>query len=172
MKPKTVRASAAKKTTKTAAVVERSATVRAAATPPVPAALPKAPAPQAVVPPPTKPVIPVVKPVIPTAQPAPPVAKPVVSAGPAASPKGSVTSITAKIDVGFGNALYIRGRGNGLSWDKGTLLQCVDSSTWVWSVPNAKEAAVFKVLLNDEIWSQGEDLTVTPGKQVEVVPAF
>jgi hypothetical protein len=31
-----------------------------------------------------------------------------------------VTTIEAKIDVGFGNNLFVRGEGPGLSWEKGT----------------------------------------------------
>jgi hypothetical protein len=27
-------------------------------------------------------------------------------------------------------------------------------------------------LLNDQIWSQGEDLVATPGQRVEISPAF
>jgi hypothetical protein len=33
------------------------------------------------------------------------------------------TVIIAKFDVGHGNALYIRGDGNGLDWDKGVLME-------------------------------------------------
>jgi hypothetical protein len=36
-----------------------------------------------------------------------------------AKPKAPAVTITAKIDVGFGNALFIRGSGAGLSWSKG-----------------------------------------------------
>lgn len=193
MKPKTVRNSAAKNTSKPAVVVDRPVIAKPVATLPVPSALPKPPAPLAVVPPPAKPVAPLAKPVMPPVKsvtpPASPVASPVKSVTPAVQaaapvvkpaasaaqpplPKATITTVTAKIDVGFGNALYIRGQGNGLSWDKGTLLQCVDPSTWVWSTPNARGEVVFKLLVNDEVWSQGEDLVVAPGRQVEVVPAF
>lgn len=82
------------------------------------------------------------------------------------------TEIAARIDVGMGNALYIRGQGDGLSWDKGTPLNCLDASTWVWSRSPARERVVFKLLLNDAIWSQGEDLVVEPGRRIEIVPRF
>src|SRR5436853_2805391 len=50
---------------------------------------------------------------------------------------GSSKSVTiqAKIDVGFGNTLYLRGEGEGLSWNQGIPLTCVDGSTWQWSAP-------------------------------------
>jgi hypothetical protein len=81
------------------------------------------------------------------------------------------TTIEAKIDVGFGNHLYLRGQGAGLSWERGTPLTCVDGSTWRLSVP-ASEKFAFKLLLNDQIWASGEDIVANPGKRVEIVPTF
>ena len=95
-----------------------------------------------------------------------------VAAPAKAQPKETTTAVAAKVDVGFGNALFIRGEGDGLSWDKGTPLQCVDGSTWVWSTKRAKGKVVFKLLVNDQVWSQGQDLVVEAGKQAEVVPVF
>lgn len=73
--------------------------------------------------------------------------------------------------MGFGNSLYLRGEGQGLSWNQGIPLACVGSLTWKWSGP-AAEKLKFKLLLNDSIWSKGEDLVVGPGEKVEVAPAF
>ena len=98
------------------------------------------------------------------AQPAPPVAP--VPVAP------QVTTITARIDVGLGNALFIRGAGHGLSWEQGQMLECTDSTTWVWSTTQARSLIAFKLLLNDQVWSQGDDLTVEAGKQLEVTPVF
>lgn len=80
-------------------------------------------------------------------------------------------TIEAKIDVGFGNMLYLRGEGLGLSWTKGVPLTCVDGKTWKWSA-EASEQLKFKLLLNDQVWSQGEDLIAAPGQTVEIAPAF
>jgi hypothetical protein len=79
--------------------------------------------------------------------------------------------IEARIDVGFGNALYLRGEGEGLSWNQGILLTCVDSSTWKWSAP-VSDKVKFKLLLNDAVWAKGEDLEAAPGQKVEISPAF
>lgn len=81
------------------------------------------------------------------------------------------TVIEAKIDVGFGNQLFLRGQGSGLSWDRGIPLECVDSKTWRLTVP-AEEKLLFKLLLNDSVWAKGEDVVVTPGQRVEITPAF
>jgi hypothetical protein len=80
-------------------------------------------------------------------------------------------TIEAKIDVGFGNTLYLRGEGLGLSWTKGVPLKCVDGKTWTWSAEGS-EPLKFKLLLNDQVWSQGEDVVAAPGQKVEVAPAF
>lgn len=82
-----------------------------------------------------------------------------------------VTTIEAKIDVGFGNELFVRGEGAGLSWEHGTPLKCVDPQTWQLSV-EARDPLKFKLLLNDSVWMAGEDLVAPPGKRVEITPAF
>jgi hypothetical protein len=84
----------------------------------------------------------------------------------------TLTEIAARIDVGLGNTLFIRGQGDGLSWDKGAPLECQDGSTWVWSTRRANDRLIFKLLLNDLIWAQGDDLIVEPGKKIEVAPRF
>jgi hypothetical protein len=80
-------------------------------------------------------------------------------------------TIEAKIDVGFGNSLFLRGEGQGLSWSQGIPLTCVDKSTWKWS-GEASDKVKFKLLLNDLVWSQGADLVAKPGDRVQVAPAF
>src|SRR6185437_14125736 len=89
------------------------------------------------------------------------------------SARSSAKPVTteAKIDVGFGNTLFLRGEGLGLSWTKGVPLTCVDGNTWKWT-GDASEQVKFKLLLNDQVWSQGEDLIATPGQKVEIAPAF
>ena len=82
-----------------------------------------------------------------------------------------VTTIKAKIDVGFGNNLFVRGQGAGLSWERGIPLTCVDGQTWQWS-GKADDRLTFKLLLNDSVWAKGEDIVAKPGQKVEVVPTF
>jgi hypothetical protein len=88
-----------------------------------------------------------------------------------AKPSTQVTTIKAKIDVGFGNNLFVRGQGAGLSWDHGIPLTCVDGQTWQWSA-KADDRFTFKLLLNDTVWAKGEDLIAKPGQKVEIVPTF
>jgi hypothetical protein len=145
-----------KKTTKTTKATKRTAT---------PSAAPKTAAP---IPSPVLAAKPIVAATAPAATPAP------VKAAPAKS--AMVTSaapitIEARIDVGFGNKLFVRGTGEGLSWERGIPLENVDSKTWRLTV-SAKDKVQFKLLLNDSVWAQGEDLVAAPGKKVEVTPAF
>jgi hypothetical protein len=82
------------------------------------------------------------------------------------------TRVAARIDVGFGNALFIRGQGAGLSWDRGLPLQCVESAIWIWTAHNCEEPVTFKLLINDQLWSRGENLRADPGAPAHVVPEF
>jgi hypothetical protein len=83
-----------------------------------------------------------------------------------------VTFISAQVDIGFGNLLFVRGSGPGLSWDRGVAMDCVGTGLWTVSVKNAAEPVVFKVLVNDISWSSGEDYVVSPGQSVTISPSF
>jgi hypothetical protein len=89
-----------------------------------------------------------------------------------ANSANGVTVITAKIDIGFGNRLFLRGEGPGLSWEKGAALDCVADDRWVFSVKGAAQPIAFKFLLNDESWSVGDDFVVEPGASLAVTPLF
>ena len=87
-------------------------------------------------------------------------------------PRLAGVSITAKIDAGFGNALFIRGSGAGLTWGKGIPLTCVANDAWSIILPGAASPFAFKLLLNDEKWSAGKDYLAGPGDTVTVSPGF
>lgn len=82
-----------------------------------------------------------------------------------------LTTVIAKVDIGWGNNLYLRGEGGGLSWDKGTLMDCVDGD-WTWSTASASDGLVFKFIINDDIWAEGENLTVAAGGTSVSSPTF
>jgi hypothetical protein len=102
------------------------------------------------------------------------VAKKPAPAAPAAmaAPKASSVTITAKIDVGFGNTLFLRGSGPGLTWTKGTPLVCIAADAWSLVLPGASGPFAFKFLLNDTDWSTGKDYLAGPGDTVTVTPVF
>lgn len=88
--------------------------------------------------------------------------------------KGKVekTTIIARVDVGFGNSLYVRGEGTGLSWDKGILLENVGPYEWTFTTTRAKGDLTFKFLINDEIWAEGDNVTVAKGGTSISSPVF
>ena len=104
----------------------------------------------------------------------PPVAakKPAAKKAPAAKASASKTVITAKIDIGFGNTLHVRGSGPGLSWDGGVPLNCAADDEWSITLTGATSPVVFKFLVNDLSWSSGEDYVVEPGSSVVIEPSF
>jgi hypothetical protein len=83
-----------------------------------------------------------------------------------------VTTITAHIDIGFGNALYLRGEGADLSWDRGTLMNCVADNCWSLQLPESARPLIFKFLVNDLSWSAGQDYTVASGDTLATTPTF
>jgi hypothetical protein len=88
------------------------------------------------------------------------------------SKKPAATKITARIDIGFGNALYVRGEGPGLSWDKGVVMNCLGSDEWEITLAESARPVVFKFLVNDLSWSTGADYTVASGEKVTLSPEF
>jgi len=86
--------------------------------------------------------------------------------------KDSITTILAKIDVGVGNKLFIRGSGAGLTWDRGIPMHPVKNGEWVVIVSDPRENFAFKVLLNDKVWSEGSDYVAAPGDLVAITPKF
>lgn len=91
---------------------------------------------------------------------------------PVATPEAPATVISARVDVGFGNHLYLRGEGPGLSWDHGIAMDCIAADGWAATLKGAIAPVVFKVLINDLTWCTGNDYVVEPGQSVTVSPTF
>lgn len=98
-----------------------------------------------------------------------PAAAPAIKAVPSTK---VATKIVAKIDVGFGNTLYIRGEGPGLDWEKGVPLDCVADDQWSLTLSATARPVVFKFLINDLTWSVGDDYLAQPGSTTELTPTF
>lgn len=88
------------------------------------------------------------------------------------SSKPILTSISARVDVGFGNALFIRGEGPGLSWEKGLPMECVQDDLWRIVLAESARAYTFKFLINDTTWSAGPDFAAACGTSVTLTPEF
>jgi hypothetical protein len=89
-----------------------------------------------------------------------------------ASKELPATIIFAKIDIGFGNHLFIRGEGPGMSWDHGVAMDCVGTGLWTTTVKNAVAPVVFKLLVNDLSWSTGPDFVAEAGQSLTIDPSF
>lgn len=98
--------------------------------------------------------------------------KPVAKKKAAPARKTLKTSIVAYVDVGFGNTLYIRGNGAGLSWEKGVPLKNVSATEWTFNTTRASGTVEFKFLINDQIWAEGDDLQIKAGSKSISSPQF
>ena len=100
--------------------------------------------------------------------------KPRASTGKTAPKKAQapITTVIAKIDVGFGNQLFIRGNGAHLTWDRGIAMDNITNDEWKLSSSEIRDDFECKFLINDRIWSAGENLTLKAGKQLVVEPKF
>jgi hypothetical protein len=108
---------------------------------------------------------------------APKIAKPVPAApAPAPAivtkPKGGRVTIIAKVDVGFGNSLFVRGDEPFLHWAKGIALGNLSGDKWEVVLTGIDRPFQFKFLVNDSSWSTGENYTASPGDTVTISPSF
>lgn len=101
-----------------------------------------------------------------------PAKKPAAPAKKKTAAEPPATFISAQIDIGFGNHLYLRGEGPGLSWDHGVAMDNTGSSLWTATIKGAKLPVVFKVLVNDLTWNTGADYNIEPGQSITVYPTF
>ena len=86
--------------------------------------------------------------------------------------KKSVTTISARVDVGFGNSLFVRGEGPGLSWDQGVAMTNLGRELWQLQLAESARPVVFKFLINDVTWSSGADFSLAAGSSETFVPEF
>lgn len=80
--------------------------------------------------------------------------------------------VVAKCMTGIRNRLFIRGEGGDLSWDEGTPMELTGIGEYRYAVEPADEPIRFKLLINDELWSTGDDFEAEPGQIVRVAPKF
>jgi hypothetical protein len=86
--------------------------------------------------------------------------------------KGPKTRMIIKCDVGFGNSLFLRGKGANLSWDYGVPLQNFKSDEWTWETEASFNSCEFKVLINDKIYEVGENHQLSSGTTIQYTPKF
>lgn len=84
----------------------------------------------------------------------------------------SQSRIVVKSDVGFGNQLYIRGKGAKLSWDKGLPLKNIKNDEWVWETEEPFTICEFKILINDSYFEAGDNHLLDCGATLQYAPTF
>ncbi len=89
-----------------------------------------------------------------------------------AKPRGSRVTITAVIDVGFGNSVYVRGDSPALSWEKGLALGSIAGDRWEVVLTGIDRPFEFKFLRNNADWSTGENYSASPGDSLTLTPVF
>lgn len=82
------------------------------------------------------------------------------------------TRITVKYNVGYGNQLYIRGKGANLTWDRGIPLKNIKNDEWVWETDTSFSHCEFKVLINDRNYENGENHYLNQGASIIYTPHF
>ncbi|MGH3344464.1 MAG: hypothetical protein ACRDPK_16670 [Carbonactinosporaceae bacterium] len=86
----------------------------------------------------------------------------------------AVTRIRVHCDVGYGNAVTIRGGAVPLSWTQGRTARNLAPGIWefvVGQIP-AERTFAFKPLVNDRLWAAGPDYVGTGGATIDVYPFF
>lgn len=96
---------------------------------------------------------------------------PLMKVGPAKKAV-TLTQIIVRFDCGFGNALFIRGEGAGLSWEKGKVLRNVKANEWLFETLDTFTECSFKIVFNDERYEIGENHSVACGKAITIEPHF
>lgn len=94
------------------------------------------------------------------------------AAKPDAKKTATKTTIAARVDVGFGNNLYIRGEGAGLSWDVGILMRNLSPYEWAWETKSSDKTIEYKLLINDELWANGENQFAQRDETAITAPTF
>jgi hypothetical protein len=90
----------------------------------------------------------------------------------AASSSDGATRLLVTAYIGIGNKLFIRGDGPGLSWDKGVPMQFVSIGKWGWASHDVTAPVACKLYKNDEAAALSGEISLAPGKHVEVTALF
>jgi hypothetical protein len=93
-----------------------------------------------------------------------------------AKPKGrsEPTPIRVHYDVGMGNRITVRGDIDPLRWDCGVDAQSAAADVWEFQLERVPAGATFqfKPLINDAIYSTGDNYVGTGGQTLDIYPAF
>lgn len=87
-------------------------------------------------------------------------------------PEVTLTRLVARVDVGFGHHVSVRGDAAPLSWDRGWWAFPAAADRWELVLTELDAPFAYKFLRDDTDWEQGEDHVGEPGVDQEVSPTF
>lgn len=90
----------------------------------------------------------------------------------ASASSDGATRLLVTAYIGIGNKLFLRGEGPGLSWDKGVPMQFVSIGKWGWASHDVAGPVKCKLYKNDETAALSGEVTLEPGKHVELTALF
>ncbi len=80
--------------------------------------------------------------------------------------------VIAKCMVGIRNRIHARGEGGGLSWEDGIPMELTGIGEYRLELKNVKKPVTLKLMLNDQQWAKGDNLTIHPGQVIRIQPKF
>ena len=81
-------------------------------------------------------------------------------------------TVVAKIIIGIGNKVHVRGEGPGLSWDEGVPMSFLEIGKWSWTPSDKSIPLVIQLYKNDEEPDTNGRIELDPGENVEISPKF
>ena len=81
-------------------------------------------------------------------------------------------TVVAKIIIGIGNKVHVRGEGPGLSWDEGVPMSFLEIGKWSWTPSDKSIPLVIQLYKNDEEPDTNGRIELDPGENVEISPRF
>jgi len=82
------------------------------------------------------------------------------------------TTLRFRVDVGYGHAVYVRGSGYPLSWNRGEPATWEEDEVWTLRLAGVTGTLEVKALADDTTWEQGDNHQVEPGGTLEASPLF
>jgi hypothetical protein len=80
--------------------------------------------------------------------------------------------IIANVNVGWGNAVFLRGEGGSLCWSIGQPMECIGEDKWIWSFPGNDPPRLFKFIRNDKDWALEDNHSPIDAEISAFVPHF
>lgn len=82
------------------------------------------------------------------------------------------TRLVARYDAGWGHTLSVRGDTSPLSWDQGLVAWPDGADAWSLVLTEIPGSFLYKWLVDDTTWQQGDDVEAQAGQESTTTPSF